>query len=224
MRDSNPGPGRRTLTWQRIARIAFWVGVSTCLLFLFALVPLHPRGAARRATCQSNLKQISSALQMYVADHDDRLPPPGEERSHLAKRLLPHLRSRNPSGRNSIWLCPEDDVPGSAGLGPKSEPGSYGYNWLGLQKDGRPLPLSTIRDPEWTVVLADCASFRMTPAPLVAELGGAPPLDRHDSRCNILWLDGRVTWRRVNLEETPGQEGGKPLGPGIDAYRYWNRY
>ena len=35
---------------------------------------MSSRGSARKAVCLSNVKNISLALQMYIADYDDRLP------------------------------------------------------------------------------------------------------------------------------------------------------
>jgi len=107
------------------------IAILTAILFpTFA----QARDAARKATCQSNLKQFGAAFQMYAADHDGFFPNPGGRgiqgrpdngaawysatRDAATGRVTdggvgvyPYLRQRG-SGGSNVWSCP-NAIPGS---------------------------------------------------------------------------------------------------------------
>jgi prepilin-type N-terminal cleavage/methylation domain-containing protein/prepilin-type processing-associated H-X9-DG protein len=67
---------------------------------------------AKKATCQSNLKQISYAYQMYAFDNNDHFP-----NNHMGANLWlvqPYLKNKKmrekggaaAMGKLSVWLCP----------------------------------------------------------------------------------------------------------------------
>lgn len=53
----------------------------------------RPRESTRRSACQSNLKQLAAAAEMYAADYDRRYPPAG-------------LRCNDPAQRDGSAGCP----------------------------------------------------------------------------------------------------------------------
>ncbi|MFN3650430.1 MAG: DUF1559 domain-containing protein [Armatimonadota bacterium] len=163
-----------------------WVaGGGLCVAFLGSLLfPTinYPRPAARRAACQSNLKQLGMAISMYVEDHDGRLPdlPPGPPGPPDLRPLLSkHLT--NPG----IWLCPEHGLDNDAAR----HGVSYGYNHLGLAGNGTGLRVSEIATSKDLLVLVDSGGPRAVPHGLRP---GTPPEYRHEGRANVLWLDGHV--------------------------------
>ncbi|GAB4454560.1 MAG: hypothetical protein OHK0029_09290 [Armatimonadaceae bacterium] len=98
------------------------IGIIALLAAILFPVFAQAREKARQAVCQANLRQISVAFQMYLADYDDRLPdrrdlksslpdgyrpwtswPPSDPRGGWAAVVLdPYIRQR---GEEGIWSC-----------------------------------------------------------------------------------------------------------------------
>lgn len=130
------------------------IAILAALLFpVFALA----RDAARRSSCQSNLKQIGLALATYQGDYDDQMPRNAiplfstcegilmrtEYQGWISNSLLPYVKS------SGIWACPSDsrtdrtaDVEGGV-CGAVGSAGytqyrdriykvSYSYNYMGV--------------------------------------------------------------------------------------------
>jgi len=65
------------------------IGILAAMVFpVFA----RARESARRAVCLSNVKNISLAIQMYLADNNDTLPP-GEHRQEVRDFFAAHAES-----------------------------------------------------------------------------------------------------------------------------------
>jgi hypothetical protein len=99
-RRSTPGRrgGRHRLT--QGCTNAFVLFVSLLLVWLFLMptcFPPRPRHAAKRAACQSNLKQLAQALRRYAADNGGRLPAATHWREALREYAT------NPY----VFACPE---------------------------------------------------------------------------------------------------------------------
>jgi prepilin-type N-terminal cleavage/methylation domain-containing protein len=141
--------------------IAILAILAAILFPVFAQV----REKARQTACSSNLKQIGTALSMYVQDYDERLPdrrdlkrslpggyqpwntwPPSDPRAGWAAvTLQPYLRS------DALWRCPS--VAGSAlgaaaqvrqpiALAPDS-PATYYWLWR-FDRPDDPIPLDNL--------------------------------------------------------------------------------
>jgi prepilin-type processing-associated H-X9-DG protein len=69
------------------------VGALAALLF-----PVFDgaKTAAKRASCASNLKQLSLGLMMYVQDYDDKMPPAGV----WATVIVPYTKN------SQLYVCP----------------------------------------------------------------------------------------------------------------------
>jgi prepilin-type N-terminal cleavage/methylation domain-containing protein len=113
------------------------------------------RGAARRATCTSHLRQIGRAYELYLADYG-RYPRPAALAGGAS------LTDRR------VFFCPEDVSVRVRGGG-----SSYSY------RDRAPLdaaPLSTLPELAPATVLVDCSHHLGRPAePLQREEPGSPP-------------------------------------------------
>lgn len=130
----HPRPKVLRVPWR--TRIAFTliellvvIAIIAVLAAILFPVFAQAREKARQASCQSNLKQIGLAFQMYEQDYDNRLPdrrdlkdavpggyhpwttwPPSDPRGAWAAMILdPYIRQGKTSG---VWSCPS--VAGSA--------------------------------------------------------------------------------------------------------------
>jgi prepilin-type processing-associated H-X9-DG protein len=185
-----------------IAVISILAGI---LLPVFAQV----RETARKASCQSNLKQIGTAVQMYSQDYDEILPNAGSRGAagDLTSSLNPYTRQPE---RQGIWICP------SQGLEARitSFTASYGYNWQYLLAPGPDyphsgwqgwvnagLPLASLARPADTICFMDqwavmghtnLWSFLTRPGDPSDIDGFGRPHFRHNGRANVLFCDGHV--------------------------------
>jgi len=119
-------------------------------------------------TCRDNLKQLGTALLMYLQDWNERLPPA----SRWADALKPYVR------HEAVWHCPQDRRPGRP---------SYAMN--------RELAGKSLKDSHnWHRVLlfeSDAAARnRVEGARAVCSPG------RHKGGNNYLLMDGRIQWRK----------------------------
>jgi len=90
--------------------------VVICIIAILAsmLFPVFvsSRAAARKAVCQSNLRQIYAAFQLYACDWDDTLPSPGGQSDDLTcwsqegrRGIDPYLECQH-LGAKSVYCCP----------------------------------------------------------------------------------------------------------------------
>lgn len=130
--------------------------------------------ATKRTVCIHNFRSIGSAMMMYTADYDDKVPPvnykyaninnPGEDRTWV-QTLAPY------AGDFRLFTCPGDTGRGSAGT-PSGWEGYYaaslrsnlGYNYLYLSplvqdQAGNwaswPISMSQIANPSRTITFID---------------------------------------------------------------------
>jgi prepilin-type N-terminal cleavage/methylation domain-containing protein/prepilin-type processing-associated H-X9-DG protein len=113
--------------------IELLVVIAIIVLLAAILFPVFARARenARRASCQSNLKQIGMGFLQYSQDYDERLPvgvAPLQSAYYVGlgwmTSIYPYVKSAQ------IFQCPSD--PGIKGRGPRTDgtswPISYAYN------------------------------------------------------------------------------------------------
>ena len=166
------------------------------------------REAARKASCQSNLKQIGTAMQMYTQDADETLPNSGSSGSGDVVRLLePYTKQAFGQG---IWRCSSHSLFSTA----NGWTSSYGYNWQYLLVSGPDYPhdgwngfgnsgvsLAFLSRPADTLQFVDHTapqgnvnlwSFVSRPGDLNNIDGFGRPHFRHHGQANVLYCDGHV--------------------------------
>jgi prepilin-type N-terminal cleavage/methylation domain-containing protein/prepilin-type processing-associated H-X9-DG protein len=121
------------------------IAILAAILFpVFA----QARGAARKAACQSNLKQIGTATMMYAQDYDESYPggwnqapghPNGGGDMMWRVVLQPYIQKYgnnsnlyDSSGNFGVYWCPSTPGGGTSSYGPSS----YGYNAFGGYTQG----------------------------------------------------------------------------------------
>lgn len=185
------------------------IAILTAILFpVFA----RARENARRASCQSNLKQIGLGLMQYVHDSDDRLPPynggpttSGEHNLYYNEAIQPYVKSRQ------AFQCPSAPKQNTAGLRAlasthyalNGSAATSGYIYAGIGT-----PLVSIPEPSITWMLVEgqysvarwesdawgraAISFATPTVP--EEQTAQFRMDAHMDGSNVGFADGHVKW------------------------------
>ncbi|HHX39792.1 MAG TPA: DUF1559 domain-containing protein [Armatimonadetes bacterium] len=202
--------------------IELLVVIAIIAILAAILFPVFARARenARKANCQSNLKQLAQATLMYAQDHDEthswwnRNVSPSLSPLATPQAVYPYIKN------NKAYNCPSSSnqrdsdtyrdftFPG---------PASRGYAWADWAFGGvrtRPLTLAEINTPSTTIMLADSAHmFGGKGAIIWANIccdDGSGTLDgltndgkpvddkqsRHFGGENIAFMDGHVKWMR----------------------------
>jgi len=149
--------------------IELLVVIAIIAILAAILFPVFARARenARRASCQSNLKQIALGIVMYKQDYDARYPTyygghasattvTASNSYGWADAMQPYLKS------TQIFQCPsESSGPGPANATTPSlspDPSQAGYTdyWLNLMASGQ--SDSSFNSPSTTVLLGDGSS------------------------------------------------------------------
>jgi prepilin-type N-terminal cleavage/methylation domain-containing protein/prepilin-type processing-associated H-X9-DG protein len=129
--------GRKGFTLIELLVVIAIIGILAAMVFpVFA----RARESARKAVCLSNVKNIALAIQMYLADNNDTLPPEEHRREvldyfnlapggrewdaeedgdcHRARQANPYLRLPvildEYTKNRDVWNCPSAKVEGGA--------------------------------------------------------------------------------------------------------------
>jgi prepilin-type N-terminal cleavage/methylation domain-containing protein/prepilin-type processing-associated H-X9-DG protein len=192
-----------------LVAIAILALLAAFLLPVFAQV----REKARQATCVRNLRQLGTAMLLYIHDFDERYPmPPCVEVGRqtvleITEQLFPYVKGCE------VMVCPTalDRVVGSvwpcAGSRSLRCRINFGFN---AGADGqwtlRGKPLGAIDEPTRTLMAADAwgwvQTLRGVPAGIwhiggdkwTAENFAYGVGYRHSGGANFLFFDGHVSW------------------------------
>jgi prepilin-type N-terminal cleavage/methylation domain-containing protein/prepilin-type processing-associated H-X9-DG protein len=182
--------------------IELLVVIAIIAILAAILFPVFARARenARRASCQSNLKQIGMATMMYTQDYDDHMYASSRGYSSeptIYDYMEPYLKSKQ------VLVCP------SISALPDT---SYGYNYWNFCPFGisSATTLSRIQSPAQTVMITDSTSWFdliYSPAfwiePRGTGAGQSTGVDvpaykhgnvsaRHLNTVGVLWADGHV--------------------------------
>jgi len=200
--------------------IELLVVIAIIAILAAILFPVFARARenARKATCQSNLKQIGSAVMMYVQDYDETMPflyvntgndarPvegwPGSTGRYIywAELLYPYVKN------GQAFQCPNQRLTKSTDMESYyCFPTAYTFNYNLQQK-----AMAQINTPAQCMMVADGLNqldTRWTPATYAALYDNRPtgtwPLTttycarvrRHSEGYNLAYADGHVKWAR----------------------------
>lgn len=146
---------------QRQARQAFTliellVVIAIISILAAILFPVFARARenARRASCQSNLKQIGVGVMQYAHDNDDRLPPYSAVHARLYHVVItPYVKSE------TLFRCPSAMKNTTAGFTDSIYYPTYALNGQsagsGTIYAGNGTPLVAVTEPSLTWMLVE---------------------------------------------------------------------
>jgi prepilin-type N-terminal cleavage/methylation domain-containing protein/prepilin-type processing-associated H-X9-DG protein len=184
------------------------IGVLAALLFP-ALNEVHRR--AQVSQCTNNMRQISSAFQLYLQDHNNRLmqryyygPSYGYDQL-LITYLEPGASVTSSSLAKQIFTCPSQKVNDYP-----NQPG-YGMNWY---YDNTMVTL--VSQPSQVVLLAETlgggdGSHRADGRNIPGDIGALDDT-RHDGRANYLFFDGHISLMQYSETLNPVNLWGTDYG------------
>jgi len=220
------------------------IAILAAILFpVFA----QARAAARKASCMSNLKQVSTAMLMYVQDNDEMFPQRdwGKGFWMFLNRGYTTQRASAPINRSStIYSCPQDPI-----LQYLNDPGLIGLpeitNWGLVGTTNCPAGVAMLGGqcfPYYTSYAINehtcdewpgLASWE-APADSILYLEANDPeiegdeMDeyryQHNEGSVIAWMDGHVSWRKPQFVANAGSAATwnwifPPGGPGTGGTR-----
>jgi len=211
---------------QAFTLIELLVVIAIIAILASILFPVFARARenARRASCQSNLKQIGLGMMMYVQDYDEKYM--GSSRSCNGTpadcgtvgatvsslwmyELQPYTKSVQ------LFVCPSDSVGISTtdpATGLWKYSGSESYGMVGYWNTSLTTPantypfsrasLASIDDPAGTIMICDSDYYVARGyEPYNSSSPSASTVDntraiavRHLDGTNFLWADGHVKW------------------------------
>ncbi len=204
---------RRDTAGSGFTLIELLVVIAIIAILAAILFPVFARARenARKSTCQSNLKQISTAGLMYVQDYDERYPAPyihhGTSGDPNVLRFWPF--QFEPYMKNSgVILCPSNSWTYTY-----SNPdfiASYAINNVSQNRLGQSSPsmggctAAQIGDVAGTIWITQTTSAEIfgpwsgDPDPLIFTERGAQSRvwEGHMDGTNYLFADGHVKWLR----------------------------
>jgi prepilin-type N-terminal cleavage/methylation domain-containing protein/prepilin-type processing-associated H-X9-DG protein len=187
--------------------IELLVVIAIIAILAAILFPVFARAreAARKSTCVSNLRQVGTAMRMYLQDFDERTPwrvngsewvwaaNPAND-TYWGLFYQPYIKNAG------LWHCPSTKIntPGTAGLCGRGN--SYGLAGVFVEDNLD----SEFLDPAGTIFAHDSYETRLDDNGdlLTADQGQTIALTqwpaqwgeyyRHNDTCNVLWYDGHV--------------------------------
>lgn len=171
--------------------IELLVVIAIIAILAAILFPVFARARenARRASCQSNEKQIALGILQYTQDYDEHLP------SHWLGGVDPQLQWINtlqPYMKSlQVFFCPSASTKNS-GAAVSSANIAYGYNYNYLNGKS----LAAINYPSETLLLGDTG---LDPTAYIISSTDSTryPNDIHLEGCNFAFVDGHVKWLKA---------------------------
>ncbi|HPT98521.1 MAG TPA: DUF1559 domain-containing protein [Armatimonadota bacterium] len=204
---------RRGFTLIELLVVIAIIAILAAILFpVFA----RARENARKANCQSNLKQIALGWMQYAQDYDEMVPPlytitTGASGGylHLPELIYPYVKNAG------VFSCPSESQGQTFDYGIRL---TYGYNQSRFQ--GRAyffegnMSLSMIEDTAQTILFIDDTNLYAGPydphvpagynpnTPVLNSLTdttGTRASNRHSEMYNIAFVDGHVKAMKQTL-------------------------
>ena len=200
---------RRGFTIWELVIILAVVTIAAIIVVPAFFTRVHPKSA--RTICQSNLKQISLGIAMYVQDSDDKFPITDmndaaiDEKNPLgwADALQPYLKS------HQLFCCPTQ-IENGARNETKKRPSDRDYTDYFFNRRLAGIKAKKIKSPSLTIMLGegndgtDAANARYSLSTLPAAWieDKSSPLYRHIGVSNYAFADGHVKWMKAGTNQS----------------------
>jgi prepilin-type N-terminal cleavage/methylation domain-containing protein/prepilin-type processing-associated H-X9-DG protein len=204
--------------------IELLVVIAIIAILAAILFPVFARARenARRASCQSNLKQIGLGFAQYTQDYDEKFPMADGTYANgwASSQLVPYMKS------TQIYGCPSDSAITNGGTPITSNTYSYGYNDIigGHYTNANPpvavaapfagVNLSALDSSSLTVLNYEVAA-PASGTQSVAHAVAVADSKRHLDGVNYGFADGHVKW--LNYTKLPTVVVGD-IGSGLNTF------
>jgi prepilin-type N-terminal cleavage/methylation domain-containing protein/prepilin-type processing-associated H-X9-DG protein len=213
------------------------IAIISVLASILFPVFARARENARRTSCMSNMKQIATALTMYVQDYDEKLPlyrfldSNGLAKLNSLQVLYPYIKNAQ------VFVCPSAVRYSSASgasnptvftLNSYNSGGSYGYNYAYLNPvDQTALSVAAIDRTSETIAYGETtgacgagliyppsvgwsttSTFCYLPSGAGGETRGNQNAYYHFDGANYAFVDGHAKWlKKSNVSGPAGCAG-----------------
>ena len=180
--------------------IELLVVIAIIAILAAILFPVFARARenARRASCQSNLKQVGLGIMQYTQDYDERYPQRANAGGNWQQFIQPYVKS------TQLFKCPSNTDNGTVGsaVATPAIPRSYGANHRLMPDGNATVGMAEVQAVAQKIIVAEMTGQSWTDygAPW---WNGNEWLDAgfagHLSTANYLFADGHVkAYRPVN--------------------------
>ena len=209
---TSPTAPRGATTAFTLIELLVVIAIISILAAILFPVFARARENARRASCQSNLKQLALGVTMYAQDYDEILPPLVQDgQIPWIEIIFPYVKSKQ------IYVCPSANNPGTSNAtwaplaaNPHFKPYPIVVDYIVNTNIFKPtsqgiVSLASIPTVSDTFILWDCIGnlgYRQA-AHTAGKREWRADGGRHLEGDNFAYMDGHVKW----LNSTSVPEG-----------------